>query len=295
MAQGKYWAGLSLPKSIVADIRLRIETGELRPGDRIPSTREISRQWGVAHATAAKVLTMLREEGLVEAIPSSRTVVAAEASGHPVQGNARDRIVKAAIEIADADGLTGMSMRAVAARLDGATMSIYHHVRSREVLIRLMADAAFGEALPIEQSHGWRGKLESVATTLWTVYKGHPWLARLGLSSPSQAALPNLVVYVECAHRILVDQGLDSMAALRQCVLLHSFVHGVAANLLGEVSAAGGGVRCSDAPVPESATCGDLGERGLRNHGFRIDLEELFKLGLRQLLDGVERSIGNPS
>ncbi|MBZ4324459.1 GntR family transcriptional regulator, partial [Streptomyces huiliensis] len=62
---------------IVTEIRRRIEAGELAPGDRVPSTREITRQWGVAMATATKVLTELRHEGLVRAVPGVGTVVAA--------------------------------------------------------------------------------------------------------------------------------------------------------------------------------------------------------------------------
>lgn len=64
---------------IVAELRGRIETGELAPGDRVPSTREITRQWGVAMATATKVLTELRHEGLVHAVPGVGTVVATTA------------------------------------------------------------------------------------------------------------------------------------------------------------------------------------------------------------------------
>ncbi|ETK36856.1 TetR/AcrR family transcriptional regulator C-terminal domain-containing protein [Microbispora sp. ATCC PTA-5024] len=64
-------------REIAADLRRRIESGELRPGDRVPSTREIVRLWGVAMATATKVLTELRREGLVRAVPGVGTVVGA--------------------------------------------------------------------------------------------------------------------------------------------------------------------------------------------------------------------------
>ncbi|WP_411084576.1 TetR/AcrR family transcriptional regulator C-terminal domain-containing protein [Streptomyces sp. cmx-18-6] len=60
---------------IVDELRQRIEAGELSPGDRVPSTREITKQWGVAMATATKVLTELRREGLVRVVPGVGTVV----------------------------------------------------------------------------------------------------------------------------------------------------------------------------------------------------------------------------
>ncbi|MFH8343690.1 TetR/AcrR family transcriptional regulator C-terminal domain-containing protein [Streptomyces sp. NPDC018045] len=63
-------------RRIVAEIRRRIDAGELATGDRVPSTRRITQEWGVAMATATKVLTTLRQEGLVRAVPGVGTVVA---------------------------------------------------------------------------------------------------------------------------------------------------------------------------------------------------------------------------
>ncbi|KAA9374402.1 GntR family transcriptional regulator [Microbispora cellulosiformans] len=68
-------SGAGRYQEIAAELRRRIEAGELRPGDRVPSTREIVRRWGVAMATATKVLTELRREGLVRAVPGVGTVV----------------------------------------------------------------------------------------------------------------------------------------------------------------------------------------------------------------------------
>jgi DNA-binding transcriptional regulator YhcF (GntR family) len=54
---------------ITAEIRRQIRSGKLAPGERVPSTREITRRWGVAMATASKVLAALRQEGLVRTRP----------------------------------------------------------------------------------------------------------------------------------------------------------------------------------------------------------------------------------
>ncbi|MFE4974916.1 TetR/AcrR family transcriptional regulator C-terminal domain-containing protein [Kitasatospora sp. NPDC056651] len=61
---------------ITVELRRRIVAGELAPGARVPSTRRITQEWGVAMATATKVLNRLREEGLVRAVPGVGTVVA---------------------------------------------------------------------------------------------------------------------------------------------------------------------------------------------------------------------------
>ena len=62
---------------IAAELRAQIERGELAPGERVPSAREITRRWGVAIATATRVLAALRDDGLVRAVPGVGTVVVA--------------------------------------------------------------------------------------------------------------------------------------------------------------------------------------------------------------------------
>lgn len=61
---------------IAAELRRRIAEGELAPGDRLPSTRQVAAQWGVALAIATRALAELRREGLVRAEPRIGTVVA---------------------------------------------------------------------------------------------------------------------------------------------------------------------------------------------------------------------------
>ena len=61
---------------IVNDLSDRIHAGDLQPGDRVPSTRQISAQWGVAIATATKALAELQRRGLVRAVAGVGTVVA---------------------------------------------------------------------------------------------------------------------------------------------------------------------------------------------------------------------------
>ncbi|MDN5919186.1 MAG: TetR/AcrR family transcriptional regulator C-terminal domain-containing protein [Pseudonocardia sp.] len=84
-----------VPASVrVADeLRARIRSGALAPGERAPSTREITREWGIAMATATKVLAALRSEGLVRPVPGVGTVVRpatrADAPGGPEHGTRR--------------------------------------------------------------------------------------------------------------------------------------------------------------------------------------------------------------
>ncbi|MFB6825975.1 TetR/AcrR family transcriptional regulator C-terminal domain-containing protein [Streptomyces virginiae] len=294
---------------IVASIRRRIADGELAPGDRVPSTRRIAAEWGVALATATKALTTLRLEGLVEARPRIGTVVAGST---PAAAPARrrpsaapgtepeltvERIVRAAVEIADAEGLAALSMRGVAARLGVAPMSTYRYVPGKEELILLMADAAYGEEFPADAAGDWRARIEVGGRTLWGLYRKHPWLARIG-SLTRPLLVPNLLVHGEWMLGALDGHGLEPTALFDIHVLLYSHVHGLAAHLELEADAEATTGQSEDqwmdsrAPVLRELV--DSGRFptfakvvGSFEDGYDLRLDALFELGLRALLDGL--------
>jgi DNA-binding GntR family transcriptional regulator len=70
---------------IARGIEAQIRSGELAPGDLAPSARTIAEEWGVAHATAAKVLAYLRSHGLIENIPGRRGSFVAKPPAGPQQ------------------------------------------------------------------------------------------------------------------------------------------------------------------------------------------------------------------
>ncbi|MFD5142848.1 TetR/AcrR family transcriptional regulator C-terminal domain-containing protein [Streptomyces sp. NPDC058401] len=294
---------------IVAGIRRRIADGELAPGDRVPSTRQVAREWGVALATATRALTTLRLEGLVEARPRIGTVVAAAAVATPArrrptpaQGTEQelslDRIVRTAIEIADTEGLSALSMRGVAARLGVAAMSTYRYVPSKEDLVLHMADAAFGEAsYRADAPEGWRPRIELGARTLWNLYRKHPWLAQLG-SLTRPLLVPNLMVHGEWVLSALDGHGLDPTTLFDIHVLLYSHVQGVAVHLEMEAHAEAATGQSEDQWMDSRAPAlQELVESGrfptftkvvgAFADGYDLRLDALFEFGLRALLDGL--------
>ncbi|WP_197289546.1 GntR family transcriptional regulator [Saccharothrix sp. NRRL B-16348] len=106
-------------RRIVAELRARILTGDLKPGDRMLSTRQIAQRWGVAVATATRVVSTLRDDGLVETKVGSGTVISAREQpadqaaprrkGMPRRESTREHVVRTAISIADAEGLDAVS------------------------------------------------------------------------------------------------------------------------------------------------------------------------------------------
>ncbi|MEU0372274.1 GntR family transcriptional regulator [Streptomyces sp. NPDC006283] len=294
---------------IVAEIRRRIADGELTPGDRVPSIRQIAEQWGVALATATKALTTLRLEGLVETRPRAGTVVAgtarvtpprrhSPAAQAPEQELTLDRVVRAAVDIADAEGLSALSMRGVAARLGVAAMSPYRYVPSKDDLILLMADAAFGEeTYPDRAPQGWRSRVELGTRTLWALYRRHPWLAQLG-SLTRPLLVPNLMVHGEWMLAALDGHGLDATTLFDIHVLIYSHVQGLAVHLEWEAHAEASTGQSEDQWMDSRAA--DLQKLvesgrfptfakvvGAFDDGYDLRLDALFEFGLTALLDGL--------
>jgi len=229
---------------IAAELRARIESGELAPGERVPSAREITRRWGVAIATASRVLAALRDEGLVRAVPGVGTVVVAPrearrsgvaarraGSRRPVPAGGAQaaplgvgRIVAAAVMIADAEGLDGLSMRRVATELGAGPMSLYRHVRDKDDLLLRMMDAVLREArLPATAPPGWRPRLEVAARSLWAAFRRHPWLApALSLTRPQ--AVAGGLAYTEWVLAALAEAGLATAVAFDVHLTLFTFV-----------------------------------------------------------------------
>ncbi|GLZ78640.1 TetR family transcriptional regulator [Actinorhabdospora filicis] len=143
----------------------------------------------------------------------------------PKQGLTSDAVVRAAIELADADGLAALSMRKVAERLGVGAMTLYTYVPAKDELVALMVDAALGER-PVPVGEGWRELLASVARGLWELYLRHPWL--LAASSERTPIGPNALVNYERELSTLSGTGLDSTAMVSVISLVAGYVAGAA-------------------------------------------------------------------
>lgn len=288
--------------AIADELRERIARGELPPGARVPSTRRLAADHGVALATAAKALAQLSHEGLVRAEPRSGTVVAGRDRRGSQRGLTRDQLVRTAIAIADTEGLGAVSMRGVAARLGVAAMAPYRYVRGKDELVLLMADAAFGErGYPAKPSGDWRERLTLGGRTLWSLFRRHPWLAQLG---PVTRPLPlrNLAVHGEWALSALSELGVDAATLCDLHVLFFSHVQGMAVHLEREQNAlASSGLTEDDwmdhqAPAVAAMAAGHptfarmLAE--LTETGYDLVLDDIFESGMRALLDGLALRFG---
>lgn len=317
---------------VVADIRARITSGEIAPGSRVPSTREITREWGVAMATATKALAALRQEGLVEAVRGVGTVVRSatgpaaaptpgpaapksvltpkpEPAAAPARGEDRPRtaaagrrrvpegalnretVVRAAIAIADAEGIGLLSMRRISTELQVSTMALYRHVASKDELLAAMIDQVYGEvALPEPPHADWRQTLELALHREWGIFRRHPWA--VSLATVTRPILtPRLVENGEWIMSLLTGCGCSPDDALRIMMILNAYLSGMALEFaqVTELERETG----MDSEGFWLAKRAELASEDIYPNVFQVsappefDIDGTFDLGMAHLLDGI--------
>jgi len=99
----------------------------------------------------------------------------------------REQIVRTALEALDAEGLAGLSIRKLAAKLGSGATSLYWHVPTKDDLIDLLIDEVWGEIdIPAPELAGWRSGLLLFAHSMRSVILRHPWLPEVMYTRPSQ-------------------------------------------------------------------------------------------------------------
>ena len=215
-----------------------------------------------------------------------------------------DRIVGAAIEIADADGLAALSMRRVAERLGVGTMSLYTHVPGKAELIDVMLDRVYGETarpddLADDLAGGWRARLEQAARENWALFHRHPWMLQVAASRPSIG--PNAIAKYDYELRVVADIGLTDVEMDSVLMLVGGYVEGAARRAMDAAQAEKRTGMTDDqwwsAHAPLLSTVLDparypvaarVGSAAGEAHGTAYHPQHAFEFGLERVLDGIE-------
>lgn len=213
----------------------------------------------------------------------------------PRPGLSLRKIVGAAIELADAEGLGGLSMRKVADRLGFTTMSLYRHVPGRDQLVDLMVDEALGEHPDdVPEAAGWRARLEAAARQAWRIRGRHPWLAEV--RGTRHLPGPNGVAHYDYMLSTLTGTALAPSEVIAAVGLVGRFVDAEALHLLETQREE----RRSGVSEQEWWGARDtLYERldryptitALWEAGGWDAPDDSFEFGLRRLLDGIQALI----
>ncbi|SEG84497.1 DNA-binding transcriptional regulator, AcrR family [Thermomonospora echinospora] len=140
----------------------------------------------------------------------------------------RERIARAAVELLDAEGVTGFSMRRLAARLGAGVMSAYEYVRSKEEVLDLAMDQVFAEIeLDDSGTEPWRETLTRQLHQSRQMMKRHPWAPSLMATRPLLG--PNFLARSELFYAALARAGLQGPQLLAAVGTLTYYVQGYTA------------------------------------------------------------------
>lgn len=137
----------------------------------------------------------------------------------------REKIVAAALRIADAEGFASVSMRRIAQELGVGTMSLYYYVKTKADLIAVMDDALMSEVLAPSLPANWREALTVIATRTRDVFLRHPWALSSMLSAPPGV---NAMRHMEQCLQVLDGTTMTSREKLALLAMIDDFVFGYA-------------------------------------------------------------------
>lgn len=220
--------------------------------------------------------------------------VAANPQRGPKREMSVERIVEAAVEIADAEGLGAVSMAAVAAKLGFTPMSLYRYVTAKDDLILLMQEEATG--LPSEETLAagdWRERLTALYRQQVQHYIEHPWVLEVPITG--SPATPNSAAWMDAGLAALADTPLSHEERLSVLLLVTGAARWTGIVLAGYQRAErDGGLSGGDITVREDAMYRALITEDAYPHlraaidaGVFLDESDPFEFGLDRSLDGV--------
>lgn len=143
----------------------------------------------------------------------------------PKRGLDLGSIAAAGVVIADAKGLAAVSMRNVAAELGLTPMALYRYVKSKEELVTVIVDDAFGPPdFSSDPTASWRDRLEVWAQASRTKLMQHPWILEVAVDEPP--LLPNQIAWMELGLDAFAETGLEQQEMLSSMLLVDVYVRG---------------------------------------------------------------------
>jgi AcrR family transcriptional regulator len=203
----------------------------------------------------------------------------------------RQRVVAAALDIVDRDGVDGLTMRALGRDLGVDPMAAYYHVPNKEAILDGVVEAVWAELeLPEPSNESWQTQLAEVARSIRTTLSRHP------NALPIMATRPNLstpgFTVVDRTLGILLDAGLPPQESLE-------FVNAAAEFLLGHALAE----TATPLSQGDDQIVGAVGDADqdhpLPNLRFvmqdtelsEVTTDSIFEAGIRALIGGIEKRL----
>src|SRR5919198_2241128 len=204
----------------------------------------------------------------------------------------RERVLQAALELADAGGFHSLSMRKVAAKLGVEAMSLYNHVANKEDIVDGLVDVVFSEIeVPPPGSVDWKTAMRQRAISVREALNRHRWAVGLmeGRMNPGPASLRNHDAVMGC----LREAGFSFRAAVHAYSVMDAYIYGFALqekNLPFETPDQGSEVMdIQREHVPDMDDYPYLLEVATEMAKAGYDYASEFAFGLDLILDALER------
>jgi AcrR family transcriptional regulator len=209
----------------------------------------------------------------------------------------RDRILRAAVSLADGAGIAAVSMRKLGEALGVEAMSLYNHVANKSALLDGMIDQVFSEIeLPVGED-GWRAAMRMRAISARQALRRHPWAIGLmeSRTSPGPATLRHHDAVLGCLRRA----GFSVELTAHAYSLLDSYIYGFALGESGLPFATGEQAAQVAQDISAQFASGqypyltEIAMEHVVKAGY--DYGDEFEIGLDLILDGLQAAPGAPA
>jgi AcrR family transcriptional regulator len=208
----------------------------------------------------------------------------------------REQIVRATVELLDADGLDGLSMRRLGTKLGSGATSVYWYVANKDELLELATDEVMGEIeVPDPAEVGWRAACGTCAHAVRATILAHPWLARLLGTRPNFG--PNAMRMSDGVVGVLTAAGFRGAEVAYASSLLLGHAVGIATTETAWRAVVARTGKTDQQIVAELTPAIDRAAADFPNYrewwdankGLDMDKlqEESFSFGVERMLDGL--------
>jgi AcrR family transcriptional regulator len=218
-----------------------------------------------------------------------------DASAQPRIRLSRDRVLRAAVGLADEGGIEALNMRRIAQELGVVPMALYKHVSNKDDMLDGMVDIVFSEIDLPSGGTDWKAAMRQRAISAREVLSRHPWA--IGLTESRMKPGATNLRHHDSVLGCLREAGFSVEMAIHTYSALDSYIYGFAlqeqtlpfeaTDKVGEASE----LILSQFPAGEYPYLAETIVEHVGKSGY--DYANEFEYGLDLILDGVERRLPN--
>jgi AcrR family transcriptional regulator len=209
----------------------------------------------------------------------------------------RERVLRAAIEVADKGGIASLTMRSLAEALGAKPMSVYYYVATKDEILDGIVDLVFTDIDLPSVGGDWRTEIHRRAVSARQVLRKHPWA--IGLLETRTTPGPTTLRHHDAVLGTLLHGGFSLAMTAHAYALIDSYTYGFA---LQEAALAFEGpetVADVAEPIMEHFAAGDYPQLVDMSTQYYLkpgyDFGDEFEFGLTLILDALAASIPDPS